>query len=152
MTRFSFLFSSFYSLLAALVLTTQAADKPSRQEAAVLDTVRAWDKAYVAKDSAGVDRLTGDDFLGSWADGTTSTKTEEIANLKSGKYKLFSITYSDEKARVYGSTAVATMAAVADEEYEGKRENSAFRSTLVLVKRKGAWQIVSVHTSKIEKK
>jgi ketosteroid isomerase-like protein len=152
MTRFTFLFSSLYSLLAALLLTAHAADNPSKQEKAVLEAVHAWDKSYVVKDVAGLERSMADDFMGSWADGTTSTKSEEIANLKSGKYKLFSITYRDEKVRVYGSTAVATMAAVADEEYEGKRENSAFRSTVVLVKRKGAWQIVSVHTSKIEKK
>jgi ketosteroid isomerase-like protein len=132
-------------LLLVLSNSVRAADSKETQE--IRRIGRAFDQAYIDRKVAFIDATLTEDCLGIWADGSTSSRGEMLDSVKTGTYKLFSITYKEEKIRVYDTAAVSTVLATVDEEDQGKRQTTTGWATTVWIKKDGKWKIASVHIS-----
>jgi len=112
----------------------------------------AWRNAILKSDTAAMSSLLADDYIAITSSGTLQTKDEALANLRSGRIRITSLTVSDRKIRFYGHTALVTsMAAV---EGTGASGNLAgyFRYTRVYIRNaRGEWKIVSFEASRIRR-
>jgi ketosteroid isomerase-like protein len=111
----------------------------------------SWRMAILKSNSASLDGLLSEDYIGITAKGAIQTKEQALSNLRSGVLQVSAITISDRKVRVYGSTAVVTSVA---ELTGGKKDQGVtgrYRYTRVYVRNpQGQWKIVSFEASRIQ--
>jgi ketosteroid isomerase-like protein len=109
-----------------------------------------WRNAILKSNTAAMDKLLADDYLAITASGLVQTKSQTLANLKSGRVHMSSLNVSDRKVRFYGRTAVVTsLAAVQANTSEGDISGN-YRYMRVYVRDStGNWKIVSFEASKI---
>jgi len=108
-------------------------------EQALMQLERDWTAAALNKDAAALDKILADDWVGQNPAGT-ATKTEALADLRSGDNKIESETMGDMKVRVFGDTAVVTGSDDEKSSYKGKDTSGHYTWTDVFVKRHGRWQ------------
>ncbi len=110
----------------------------------------AWRVAMLKSDTAAMNALLADDFIAITASGTLQTKEETLANLRTHRIHLTSLTVSDRKLRFYGKTALVTSLAFVQGTTPDGDLNGSFRYTRVYVlDPQGAWKIVSFEASQI---
>jgi ketosteroid isomerase-like protein len=134
------------SLVAAAIPTfAQAAVKTPDQsngvEQAVLKVTQEWLDAERRHDRAALDRIIGDDFLGTGPRGTTVSKSDVIP-LEGTQSGGLDVTGQDIKVRVFGNAAVVIGRGVAK-----TQDRPELRFTVVFVKREDRWQMVAGHLS-----
>lgn len=105
-------------------------------------------KALVAGDVAALDRLYSADYT-SAVDNTSRTKTEVLADLKSGVLKLAASSNDETYVRVYGNTAVVTGKSTLKRTDRGTEINGQVYFTRVWVKQMGGWRLVANHASSV---
>jgi ketosteroid isomerase-like protein len=145
-------------LLVALALAAWAAPlygglpKPQKHEhKREIDQLEdAWRNAILKANTAAMDALLADDYMGITASGTLQSKEQMLVNLRSGTLHFTSIEFSDRKVRFYGATAlVISRADVSGTNPEGDFSGS-YRYTRVYVRNeRGEWKIVSFEASRI---
>jgi ketosteroid isomerase-like protein len=101
---------------------------------------RQWAAAILTKDTALINRLLDEDFVG-MTDNVRYTKTEAIEDVTQGVHEM--LTLNDISVHVFGDTAVSTMEQMeksrhGDEDFSGQ---SLFMD--VWVKRDGEWRAVA---------
>jgi ketosteroid isomerase-like protein len=106
-------------------------------------------QAYPKQEAAVLDRILADDLTVINPDGSRGDKTSEIGGLRSGKLKLESVTNDDMKVRVYGETAVVTGRATIRGQIDGREIQDQNRYTSVFVKRRGRWQVIALHVTRV---
>jgi ketosteroid isomerase-like protein len=111
-------------------------------EQALMQMERDWTEAQLKKDAARLDKILADDWVGQGPPGIT-TKAQTLEELKSGDYKLDSITLGDMKVRVFGDTAVVTGSDDEKSSSKGKDTSGHYTWTDVFAKRRGRWQAVA---------
>jgi ketosteroid isomerase-like protein len=111
-----------------------------------LETER--NKVLVAGDIAAIDRLYSDDYT-SAVDSTSRTKSEVLADLKSGALKLAASSNDETNVRVYGMTAVVTGKSTLKRTDRGTEINGQVYFTRVWVKQMGRWRLVANHASSV---
>ncbi len=126
-----------------------ASSESSSVEKELIKLEDGCNDAYVKVDVAFLDRILADDYTDTDQNGIVSTKTQDIADLKSGDFKLTSCVCDDYKVRVYGNAAVVTARLTMKAQYKGQDVSGAYRLTDTWVKRSGRWQCVATHLSKI---
>jgi hypothetical protein len=149
--------------VAVLVLATaslalgQMGDKQAKTKAAgtsveqtLMQIEHDWTNAALKKDSAALDKILADEWVGQGPTGT-ETKAQTLAELKSGDSKLDSQTLGDLKVRVFGNTAVVTGSDDEKSSYKGKDTSGHWIWTDVFVKRQGRWQAVASQGTLIAK-
>jgi len=104
-------------------------------------------QAQVGADTAALDRLYAEDFIGIGPSGAVRTKAQVIADFMSGSLRFQSITTDDVQWRVYGDTAVETGRSTMTGQDRGKTVPRDNRFTRVWVKRQGSWRLVANHYS-----
>jgi ketosteroid isomerase-like protein len=109
-----------------------------------------WREAVLKQDTAALNSMLDDDYMGISASGLLQTKDQTIANLRAGQMHLASLEISDRKVRIYGKTALVTSLA----EVQGKNADGdvtgSYRYTHVYVRdAQGGWRIVSFEASRI---
>jgi ketosteroid isomerase-like protein len=110
----------------------------------------AWRDAILKSNTTVMDRLLADDYLAITASGLVQTKAQTLANLKSGRMHMASLSVSDRKVRFYGRTAVVTSLAAIQATTPGGEISGNYRYTRVYVRDAGGnWKIVSFEASKI---
>jgi ketosteroid isomerase-like protein len=102
-------------------------------------TVRHDDEAY--------GRVLADDFIGHWADGSTTTKREEIEMLRTGKESYDENRIIDMTVRIFGATAIVSGHNTETSVIEGKSATGIYNFTDVFLKRNGRWRIVATQTA-----
>ncbi|MFL6467920.1 MAG: nuclear transport factor 2 family protein [Pyrinomonadaceae bacterium] len=129
---------------------TQAQNAASSEQeiGALLDQ---YNEALLKKDAATLDRIWADDLSFVNLRGQLLTKKDRIDNIKTGATALKSADVSDQKVRMYGDTAVATLVVKIDGQYSGQEGTGSFRVTTVWAKPKGMWQMVAVQMTPIAK-
>jgi ketosteroid isomerase-like protein len=131
--------------VAVLGITTPGtsfAKDTAKAEKELLQLERDWTQASLKGDATALGKILGDDWVGQGPAGTM-TKTQVLAELKSGDNKTESITLGDMKVRVYGDTAVVTGSDDEKSSYKGKDTSGHYTWTDVFVKRKGHWEAVA---------
>jgi uncharacterized protein (TIGR02246 family) len=120
----------------------QPANSASEQE--VRQMIERYRTAILQRDSATLAKIWADDYVFVNAAGDVLTKTERLANIKSGATTLDSIKEEENvTVRVYQNSAVATSRVTLKGQYSGQPISGEYRSTLVWVKGSGGWQLVS---------
>ena len=116
----------------------------SRSEQEVRQMIEKYRTAILQRDIATLEKIWADDYVFVNAAGDVLTKTERLANIKSGATTLDSINEEENvTVRVYQNSAVATSRVTLKGKYSGQPISGQYRSILVLVKGPGGWQLVS---------
>jgi len=131
-------------MLLGLATTLQAAPRSlpqdSKTEDAVLQLVQTWLNAESEGDSAALDKLIAEDFVGTGPGGNILNKTDIVPPGGGERPKMPKSRVKDSTVRVFGNTAVV-MGSVA---YESVPQ-PGFRFTLVFLNRGQGWQMIAAH-------
>ena len=120
----------------------QPANSTSEQE--VRQMMEKYRTAILQRDIATLEKIWADDYVFVNAAGDVLTKTDRLANAKSGATTLDTINQEENVAvRVYENSAIATSRVTLKGKYGGEAISGQFRSILVWVKGSGGWQLVS---------
>jgi Protein of unknown function (DUF3225). len=120
----------------------QGADAAAEQE--VRQTIEKYRTALLQHDAATLEQIWADDYTFTNGAGETHSKTQRLANLKSGATSLDSISEEEDmKVRVHGDVAVATGRITIKGQYSGKQASGQYRSINVWVKGTAGWQLVA---------
>lgn len=111
-------------------------------EQALMQMEREWTDAQLKKDTKPLDRILADDWVAQGPTGTV-TKSQALAELKSGESKIDSVTLGPMTVRVFGDTVVVTGSDDEKSSYKGKDTSGHWTWTDVFVKRNGRWQAVA---------
>src|SRR5262245_23584473 len=107
--------------------------------------------ANVRRDRGFFERIEADEFIFTDSAGGLTTKAEDVSSFDkpAGETKLVSYIPGEMKVTVYGDTAVVTGRATST--FQGPKGEAVIRNrfTDVFVKKKGKWQIVAGHSSRI---
>ncbi len=145
----------FLLLIAVLCAAVSGqAIKPTKQNklaAEVTQLERDIGQANIRRDKAFFERVEADEFIFTDSAGGITTKAEDVASLDKpvGDFKLVSYDVGDIKVTVYGQTAVVTGLTTTVSRGKDREVTTRNRFTDVFVKRKGWWQIVAGHSSRI---
>jgi uncharacterized protein (TIGR02246 family) len=137
-----------FLVVLLIPVTASAQSNPARE---VQDLERAWLNAYEQNDQKAMNAILADDFLITFADGSSQNKSQVISSLtpQAASSRPTTKFYTEDvKARVYGDTVILTGRVVAEWQREGKpvgKELSRYTDTYV--KREGRWQVVASHLS-----
>jgi ketosteroid isomerase-like protein len=137
---------SAYSPLEPCQQTT--AVQTDSAEQAVLKVTQEWLAADERQDRAALNRIIGDDFLGTGPMGRTVSKKDIIPRegTDAAAHGLM-ISGQDMKARIFGDTAIVTGRGVP--KAGSPEDRPELRFTIVFVKRSNTWQMVAGHLSPI---
>ena len=112
-----------------------------------------WNNALVKRDMAALNRIMADDWTTIVAeDGTIMTKSQFLANLKSGEDTYTSAVGDEWEVRVYGNAGVVLSRFTAKEQFKGKDVSGQYRFIDTWIKKTGRWQCVASAAAKITKK
>ena len=148
---------------------TQTPEKPATQEKPAAPTKPVGEKTAAAgsveqaimqfeserreatlrNDPAYFERVLADDYMGTGMNGEVTDKAQTIANTKAGNPKFESLTYEDQKVRVYGDAAVVTGRALLKGTTQGQAIDGPVRFTRVYVKRGDKWQLVTFQVTRV---
>ena len=138
-------------LIAASISFGQKENTATTQTRTVDQVIRDVDheriQAQIGADTAALDRIYADDFIGIGPSGTVRTKAQVIADFTSGDLKFQSITTDDVQVRVYQDTAVETGRSTMIGQDKGKVVPRDNRFTRVWIKQQARWRLVSNHYS-----
>ena len=135
--------------LAAVALPLAYAQAPGAVEKELTDLENRWAEAIAKGDVATLERLYADEYMAIDPAGATFTKDQDIANVKSGNFKLASFKIDELKVRVHGDVAVVTSRNTIKGTYMGKDASGAYRGTDVFVKRGGRWQVLTTQATAV---
>jgi ketosteroid isomerase-like protein len=128
---------------------------PKAADASVVQTLTKMENdalaAIIKRDVAAFGKIFADDAVLATPDGTLQTKSQLLADIKSGELVIESSSISDMNVKVYGDAAVATYITNDKGKYKGQDITGRYRWTDVFVRRGGAWQIVAGQGTPIPK-
>src|SRR5437868_12988582 len=104
-------------------------------------------QAQIHADTAALERIYADDFIGVGPSGTVRTKPQVISDFTSGELRFRSITTDDVRVRVYGNAAVETGRSTMNGQDKGNAVPHDTRFTRVWIKQHGRWRLVANHYS-----
>jgi ketosteroid isomerase-like protein len=140
-------------IVAMMVMVFAVASGQSRAklEQELIRMEKEWSAAYLSHDVSVVDRIVADDFIGTDGRGIMTDKKQEVEDARSEHpdRKVLSETIDDLKVRIYGDTAIVNGRTTEKIQSGGKEFVIRYRRTDVFVKRRGRWQCVSFHGSRI---
>jgi ketosteroid isomerase-like protein len=142
------------AMILALAVPAAFAQKPTAAEQELFTLERNWSQAAVTRDAVALPSFYADEYIFTNSDGEVSTRTEEIANITTGMFKLRSFRYDDMKVRFYGNVAIVTgKNTIAGFWDDVKKDVSGpYRFTDVFVKRNGQWRCVVSQSSRVVEK
>lgn len=115
----------------------------------VLRLAEAWTTAELRGDTAYLETLLTDDFIGIGPLGFMLTKQEWLTRHRSGDLKYEVFTLDEVKVRVYSDAAVLTGRQVQNAAYRGNPLPGQFRTTLVFVQQLEQWRLAGLQLSAI---
>lgn len=128
-------------VLIALVQTVpKCMSQDSNAEDAVLQLVQTWLNAESEGDTAALDKLIADDFIGTGPGGNILNKSDIVPPAGGERPKMAKSRVKESTVRLFGNTAVV-MGSVA---YETSSQ-PGFRFTLVFLNRGQGWQMIAAH-------
>ncbi len=141
------------------LITSAQTGKPGgdlRVERELMQLELDFSAAYLKHDTAVIDRILADDYVGIDGRAIVANKAEEIAEARAPApgtpvpdYFVADETISDMKVRAYGDAAVVTGLSTEKVLIKGKESTVRYRRTTVYIRRQGRWQCVSFHASRI---
>jgi len=144
-------------VLAAAVITggalgslARAEDpEPSETELEIVRLQKSWGPALVRGDIAVLDRLEADDWAGVDPSGHASTKAASLQAVREGHYRATQFRCEEIAVRLFGETAIVSVRSSVEATYDGQDCGGIFRFTDVWVRRRGLWQCVASHATRM---
>ncbi len=136
-------------LLLLLPLFVWAQKPTPEDEKAILDTEYAWCQAYLKADVAALADIELDGFTLTDPQGRTTTKADEIAELKSGAIRFIELSSHELSVRVYGDTAIVTGRTVLKAIEDNEPHDGIFQFTDTFVRQAGRWRVATEHVTRI---
>jgi ketosteroid isomerase-like protein len=140
------MYKGFFIAAAVLVCSFYAwgtqDSEHSSFERYIKDSESQWAEAGVKGDTATIERILADDFVGVAPDGSFYDKAAEIANTRAQKGNTLSNHLIDVKVRFFGDTAVA-QGSERWEKRSGEPKRGRYVWTDTWVHRNDKWQIVA---------
>jgi ketosteroid isomerase-like protein len=121
----------------------QPSDRDRAIENELRALVRAWDEAYVKRDTTTLDRLLADEFT--FVGGPN--KARYLASFKPGDFQVESAVSTDIRVEVYGDVALLTGLDTITGKNKGQTLVTKWLYLDVWVKRKGKWQCVKTYSN-----
>jgi ketosteroid isomerase-like protein len=148
------IFSSVLLLTVLAVPAAWAQTTPPAPEQALLTIENDWSQASMKRDAVALERFYADEYIFTNEDGVASNKTKEIADIKTGAFRLTAFKFSNMQVHLYGDVAVVTGQNTIKGTWEDIPRNISgpYRFTDVFVKRGGRWQCVASQSSRITTK
>jgi ketosteroid isomerase-like protein len=113
---------------------------------------KQFQTAQRAGDTAVMDKLLSDDYLGINASGVVVTKTQQLDHMHNRKLVIDSLQTSDLKIKLIGQIAIVTCLAEIDGTSEGKPLHGKFRYTRIYQHlQDGSWKITSFEATRLAK-
>lgn len=125
-----------------LPLSKKASNTQGESEQYIVESERQWAESVASGDTAVVERILANDFLGVAPDGTLFDKAKEIADTRQDAKDYVSNHINEVKVRFFGDTAIAQ----GSESWERRTEEpkrGRYVWTDTWIRRKGQWQIVA---------
>lgn len=108
-----------------------------------------WAAAELRGDTAALQRLLADDFVGIGPRGFMLTKEQWLARFAAGDIRYSSFTWDEVQVRVYGDAVIATGRQAQTGTHRGSDVSGQLRVTLVFVRQHGRWLLAGLHLSPI---
>jgi ketosteroid isomerase-like protein len=115
----------------------------SEQEVARL--AGAWAIAELERDTAFLEKLLADDFVGIGPLGFLLSKQEWLARHHSGDMTYTVHALDEVKVRSYDEAAILVGRLTQEAAYRGNPMNTHMRTTLVFVRKAGQWHLAGLH-------
>lgn len=131
------------SMMALMIMTASVSALGQEAERELRQLEDQIADAVVRRDAAFVDRVWAEEFVYTGVRGEVKSKTDILAELKSGDLQFDLLKFDDVRVQVYGDAAVATGRATTKGRSKQGEISGEFRYTRVYVKRRGAWQLVA---------
>lgn len=144
------------ALLAGLAFAQIKGQKPKAAapaksaEQELINLENELTSAYVHGDTAALERIEAPGFVYTDLKGEVSGKAQDIADVKSGAFKLQSFTPENMKAHMFGDTAVVTGHGTQEGTYNGKDVSGTYAYTDTFIKRGGRWQLAASQYTKLK--
>ena len=129
-------------------LATNHLSSQANDEVAVLRVQREWMEAIRDKDATTLDRILADDYTYTDSRGRVSNKADSLRQARSSSGRMTSFQTSDEKAHIYGDTAIVTGLLRVQGVASGEPYDAEVRFTDILARMDGQWRAVGAHASK----
>jgi ketosteroid isomerase-like protein len=112
-----------------------------------------WPKAYFEQDAALLDRILADDFQMIDAEGTWTTKAEQLERVRRSKPSYDSLKFVIRRLEIFeNGTAIVAGQGIARGRDEKGPYVMEYQSSNVLIKRDGVWRAVASHVSGVQRK
>jgi hypothetical protein len=141
--------------VSALSVTSAQSSEKVVEEIKKMD--RQWQvESYSSRDLKDYDRVVAEDFLITGSNGKILTKAEKKANVKADYTEfapgdIFKIDEASHKVRILDDdVAISTGVIIEKYVYSGNKIDSRVHFTCTYLKRKGAWQVVAAHYTRIK--
>ncbi|HUQ99342.1 MAG TPA: nuclear transport factor 2 family protein [Gemmatimonadaceae bacterium] len=97
------------------------------------------------------ERWIADDFVITGADGIllSNAKAPILEHIRSGAWRVESVSVDNIDVRVFGETAVVTATQTERSQFLGTDSGGRFQYTHVWAKRRGRWQVVAAHVTRL---
>ena len=127
------------------------ADAPDARQA-IPKLLEEYSAALLKKDYAALERIWADDLTFVNPRGELLTKSQRLANLRSGATAFKTIDTSETAVRAFGdnAAAVAVTRVKVDAHYGGQEGSGEYRVTTAWARPRGPWQMFAVHMTRIE--
>jgi ketosteroid isomerase-like protein len=133
------------------IRASQTAKSAGEQE--IRQMIEKYRTAILRRDVATLEKIWADDYVFGNAAGDVLTKTERLANIKSGATTLDSINEEENvTVRVYQNSAVTTSRVTLKGQYSGQPISGEYPSILVWVNGQAGWQLVSIQLTELKPK
>ena len=119
-------------------------------EATIRECEAKWDTAAVNNNVKAFDELLADQYIATDPQGRVQTKSQMLADLKSGNFKFITSEADEMKIFLYGDAAVVSGRWKGKYIENGKTYNTVERYTSTYARQNGHWRSTSSHGSKIE--
>lgn len=135
------------TVAAAFSQTQKPAELKDSSEQAVLQVIQTWLEADEHQDRSTLNKIIGDDFVGTAPRGRVVNKRDIIPEEGTTGGHGLSIRAQDIKVRILGDTAIAIGRGLP--KTQGPEARPELRFTVVFVKRADHWQMVAAHLSPV---
>jgi len=116
-----------------------------QMEQEVAQLADTWATAELQGDTAFLEQLLADDFVGVGPLGFLLTKQQWLARYQSGDMNYSAHTLDEVRVRAYNEAAIVIGRLTQQATYRGNPMNAQMRTTLVFVHQHGQWQLASLH-------
>ena len=142
--------------VSAIAQKRQKVADPDKVAQELVQLERDWSAAYLKHDTATIDRILAEDYVGTDGRGFMTNKAQELDEAKEPApgapvppFLVLDESVTDMKVRRYGNVGVVTGRVIEKIRSDDKEATIQYRRTTVWVKRHGRWQCVSFHGSRI---